>query len=110
MSTTTSYGTWSNYETGVVGIRDTVAGFIEGGGTKWVEEMIASGAFERVVDDYRDAINGHLPDGFSLAGDDFYGPADLDADQVLAVRDVIRRAINAPDLAEIVAQHDVDSQ
>lgn len=105
---TTSYGTWSNYDTGVTSIRDTVADFIGGGGDQWVEQMIASGAFERVVDQYRDEINGHLPEHFSLNGDEFYGPAEVHPDQADQIRSIILRAIEAPDLGEIVAQHDTD--
>lgn len=107
---TTSYGSWTNYETGVTSIRDTVAAFVNGAGEEWFDRLVASGGFERIVDQYRDEINGNLPEHWSLAGDEFYGPAEIDPDQADHIRGIILRAIGVPDLSEIVEQHDPDNE
>jgi hypothetical protein len=104
---TTSYGSWGTYA-GVTSIEDTVNDFISGGGDEWIGRLVQTGAWDSIVDEYRAAINAHLSDGFTLNGDNFYGPANLDPDEADAARDMIRHMITVPDLGEIVARHDTD--
>lgn len=53
----------------------------------------------RVIDYYRDAINAALPDGFILAGDQFYVPADIAADDAVTL---IQSALEVIDFWQLV--------
>jgi hypothetical protein len=109
MITTTSYGTWNNHgdHTNTT-IGGTVLDCINGGDAEWRERVESSGALDRMVADYRDAISAALPDSVSLCGDEFTGPyyakdcewaGDLD----------IAAIVEAIDLGAIVERHDPDS-
>jgi len=67
MAITTSYGTWNNcvehYSTGVA---QTV--------TEALGDYADDYDVDAIVADYRDAINAALPQGVTLAGDEFIGP------------------------------------
>ncbi|MFJ4902941.1 hypothetical protein [Streptomyces sp. NPDC088727] len=109
MTTTTSYGTWCNH-----GDKDnntmtaTILDAINGGDSDWQKRMESSGALERIEDDYRDAINEALPDGVSLVGSDFYGPA-YEADYSWGDADApdMKEIIQGIDLQKIIERHDV---
>jgi hypothetical protein len=105
---TTSYGTWATYAH-VLSIRNTVDDYIAGGGDEWVTDVHATGAFDRIVDDFRTAINQNLPGGITLNGDDFYGPYPLaDGVRPADLKKTIPAVIEAVDLAAIVERHDPD--
>lgn len=66
---TTSYGTWNNHG-------DRLALTVE----QTVEEAFGSEGpagfdVDSIVSEYRDAINDALPDGVTLTGNEFIGPA-----------------------------------
>lgn len=106
MNTNTVYSTWYP-ETGDDTPGHTILDATNGGDAEWRERMESSGALARIERDYRGAVNEALPDGVTLIGDQFYGPAyvgdrswegDLD----------IRKIIEGIDLQEIIDRHDVD--
>jgi hypothetical protein len=66
MTTTTSYGTWANYDRSHLAVEDTVADFLG--------DQADSFDVDKVVAAFRAAIDSALPEGVSLAGNDFYGP------------------------------------
>lgn len=67
MSTTTSYGTWNNrVEHFALTVEQTVVEALGDYAHEYDVEAIAR--------DYRDAINKALPQGVTLAGDEFIGP------------------------------------
>lgn len=116
MTTTTSYGTWNNHgDRSNLTVEATVTDFINGGDSEWRERCEKSGAFDAMVDDYRQAIADALPDGVSIAGNDFYGPyyaADKDFDGYPVDEDGdldIAAIIADIDLGEIVDRHDPDN-
>ncbi|GAA2770483.1 hypothetical protein [Streptomyces showdoensis] len=75
MSTTTSYGTWTNRVNNYSTSPDAdVLDYINGGDSDWQELLEASGALSRIQSEYRDAIEAVLPPGISLCGDEFIGP------------------------------------
>ena len=75
MTTTTSYGTWTNrVNTYSTGPDADVLDYINGGDSDWQELLEASGALARIQAEYRDAIDRVLPDGVSLCGTEFIGP------------------------------------
>lgn len=64
--TTTSYGTWNNRVDGdALTVEQTIAETL-GDADEYDIDAIAA--------DYRTAINKALPEGVTLAGNDFYGP------------------------------------
>ncbi|MGW3956235.1 hypothetical protein ACWEKM_36235 [Streptomyces sp. NPDC004752] len=105
----TSYGTWCNHgDRTNTSVEATVTDYIGGADAEWVERVESTGAFERMADDYRGAINEALPDGVSLCGDEFYGPyhdEDCSWDGELDIKDLIEGI----DLGAIVARHDPDN-
>ena len=114
MATTTTLGSWVNHTTYNLTVEDSVATYISGGDREWRERVEASGAFERMVSDYRDEINAALPPGVFLTGDEFIGPY-YEADQEFVASDYpctdegdvdIAEIINGIDLAAIVERHD----
>lgn len=82
-TTTTSYGTWVNHTSGGNG---TVAGTV----TDHLGEFVEEHDVDAIVTEFADEINAVLPDGVSLHGDEFYGPAGQDRDS-----DAIREAIES---------------
>lgn len=109
MTTTTDYGSWvtdgdrANATTG-----GTVADYINGGDAGWRNRVESSGAFDRMVSDYRDAINDALPDGVSLIGDQFIGPYYAE-DRTWDGELDIAAIVESIDLGAIVQRHDPDN-
>lgn len=106
--TTTSYGTWLNHGDDT---NDTVGGTIldavNGGDREWIERMEASGALERIEDDYRAAINAALPERVSLLrSNEFQGPK-FEADYTWKDDFEIKDVVKGVDLQEIIDRHDV---
>ena len=73
MDTTTPYGTWYNH-TGSLSVENSVIDAVGDFGHQYDIDAIA--------EEYRQAVNDALPDGFYLSGDDFYAPF-YDADRHL---------------------------
>ncbi|MFJ1647960.1 hypothetical protein [Streptomyces sp. NPDC088258] len=111
MNVTTSYGTWCNHgDSTNVSVEATIADAINGGDSEWRDRMETSGALERVASDYRDAIDNALPDGISIAGNEFIGLHRTDPDYTDEIGDFdISEAIQGVDLFAIVQKHDVDN-
>lgn len=109
---TTGYGTWCNHgDRDNVTVEATIADAVNGGDRDWQERMEAAGAFDRIAEDYRDAINEALPDGIALCGNDFIGLHHTDPNYTDAVGDFdIAEAIKAIDLQAIIMRHDIDEQ
>ncbi|MCX4799625.1 hypothetical protein OG497_37860 [Streptomyces sp. NBC_01242] len=110
--TTTSYGTWVNHgDSSSESPEATIADVVNGADREWRERMEAAGAFEKIADDYRDAINEALPDRVSLLrSNEFIGPA-YEADYTWAdgTDDLdIKEVVEGIDLDKIIERHDVD--
>lgn len=105
---TMSYGTWVNHSN-VLTVEASVAKWLTGADADWRDQLESSGAFARIVADYREAINAALPEGVTLSGDDFYGPYFL-ADRTWDGRLEIQRIIDGIDVWEIVKRHDPDME
>lgn len=103
-TTTTEYGTWYG-AAGAASVGGSVAEYLSGGGVEWLEQLTESGAYERIVDAYRAAINAALPDGVTLNGNRFYGPYPCPDN----ARQIIIGAVDSVDLAAIVAEHGEDA-
>jgi hypothetical protein len=108
MVTTTSYGTWCNrvspYSTSP---ESDILDFINGGDSEWRRRVEETGAFERIADQYRAAINDALPANVSLCGDEFIGPyydKDCDWEGELDIAEIVQ----AVDLGTIVEHWDPD--
>ena len=67
MITTTSYGSWARYTSGLAMTPRDMVGEV-------LSEM-PDPIIDLVTKAYRDRINAALPDSVSLCGDEFYGPA-----------------------------------
>ncbi|PVC80536.1 hypothetical protein DBP19_35965 [Streptomyces sp. CS090A] len=75
MTTTTSYGTWTNQiNTYSTGPDADVLDYINGGDADWRELLEKSGAFGEMVAAYRAEIEKALPPDVSLCGTEFIGP------------------------------------
>ncbi|MEU9760304.1 hypothetical protein [Streptomyces sp. NPDC047987] len=113
MTTTTSYGTWSNrINTFSTGPDADVLDYIGGGDADWRELLEVSGALAEITKAYRDAIEGALPAGVSLCGEEFIGPAYPDGGEFDGYpvdedgRLDIAACVEDIDLAQIVEWHD----
>jgi len=105
--TTTDYGSWYNHA-GAPTVESYVADACDGGDAEWAEQMEKTGAFDRIADDFRTAVNEALPDRVALCGDEFIGPAydeDCTWDGDLDIAEII----NDVDFWAIVEKHDVDN-
>lgn len=116
MTTTTTLGTWTSLVAHYsASVESTVTDYLNGGDADWRERVEETGAFERMVADYRQAINDALPHGVALAGDEFYGPyyeADRDFQGYPTDDDGrldIAAIVEDIDLGEIVDRHDPDN-
>jgi hypothetical protein len=105
MTTTTIYGTWTTR------VEPYSATF-----STSVYEALGDYADECDIDaieaDYRNAINEALPDGVSLCGSEFIGPAYADFDGYPTDeygRLDIRAIVESVDFWEIVAKHDTSA-
>lgn len=112
MQITTGYGTWCNHgDRDNVSIEATIADAVNGAPRDWHERMEAAGAFDRIADDYRAAINDALPQGVTLAGNEFIGMHHTDPGYTEEVGSVdIAETIRGVSLQEIIERHDVDEQ
>lgn len=106
--TTTDYGTWCNHgDRNNESVEASIADAVNGGDREWRERMEAAGAFEKIADDYRAAINKALPDRVSLNGNEFLGPA-YEADYTWEPGTLdIEETVKGVDLNEIIERHDV---
>ena len=92
MTVTTSYGNWTIVEEFSVSVEDTIGAALGAFAGDYNTDAIAA--------DYRAAINAALPDGVSLCGDEFYGPAY--ADELPDIKDIVEGI----DFWAIAARHD----
>ncbi|MGW1409410.1 hypothetical protein [Streptomyces sp. NPDC002403] len=113
MTTTTSYGTWTNrINTFSTSPDADVLDFINGGDDDWCELLEKSGALDEIKSAYRDAIEEALPAGVSLCGEEFIGPAYPDDDEFEGYpvdedgRLDFAACVEDIDLAQIVERHD----
>lgn len=103
---TTFLGSWLTFgDTINTTVGATVLDAISGGDIDWRERVGKTGSLARMVDEYRQAINEALPPGFSLFGDDFYGPYYQDT----YGREDIKEIVQGVDLDAIINRHDPDN-
>lgn len=100
--TTTNLGSFLNV-TGTLNPGTVIADSISGGDSDWRKRMEQSGATDRIEADYRKAIDELLPEDVWLTGEQFICDINAEVDF-----DLLREAIDAIDLDEIIARHDVD--
>jgi hypothetical protein len=110
MTTTTDFGSWTNHgDRYELTVESTVLNFIGGGDSDWRERVETSGAFDRMVSDYRDAIQAALPEGVFLTGNEFIGPYSAD-DYTWDGELDIHAIVESIDLGAIVDANDPDTQ
>lgn len=119
MTTTTTYGTWTNcVNTYSTSPEADIIDYITGGDADWRDRMESTGALDAIAAEYRRAIDVALPFEIALCGTEFIGPAYPDAEDQAAWRDYprdesgcldFRAAIEEIDLAAIIEKHDVDA-
>jgi hypothetical protein len=103
---TTCYGAWATYD-GALTVEETIEAYLG----DFAVDFDAAGAFSKVVDDFRAAINENLPGGITLNGDNFYGPHPLnDGVRPHELNTLIPEVIEAVDLDAIVEKHDPDAE
>jgi hypothetical protein len=95
MTTTTSYGTWCNHYSLSAGVENVVADFLG--------DQADGFDVDGLVEAFRDGINDLLPEGVTLAGNDFYGPDPRPSDYA----ETIVEAIVAVDLGELAKEYDL---
>jgi len=118
--TTTAYGTWVNHgDPWNESVEATVDSVLDGGTREWRERLVTTGARDRIIDDYRRAIDDALPPSVTLSGNDFYGPSHPDDNEwegypvkeygpdVAPVLDMAA-IIEAVSLEDIIERHDPD--
>lgn len=117
MSATTTYGHWTNLvDPAALTLERTVFEFISGADRDWITALKTTGALNRIIADYREAINNALPPGVALSGSEFIGPFEHDPAEwagypVTETGDLDIAAIVAGvDLSAIVERHDPDKQ
>ena len=110
MERTTEYGSWNvlvdRYHSTV---EDTVTAQLDGGPPEWQERMRSSGAFGRVCEDYRAAVEAALPPDVSLCGNAFFGP-DFASEKSWDGELDITSLVEGIDLSAIIDAHDVVSE
>ncbi|MFH8483022.1 hypothetical protein [Streptomyces sp. NPDC018055] len=108
MTTTRKYGTWNNHgDEWNLTVGSSIVTALNGAPSDWQERMDSSGALDRIKSDYRDAINDALPDGVSLSGNEFIGPAYAE-DYTWEGELDISATVKGVDLWKIIERHDVD--
>ncbi|MGV2383703.1 MAG UNVERIFIED_CONTAM: hypothetical protein LOD86_00330 [Thermobifida fusca] len=117
MPATTTYGSWTNIvDSTALTLEQTVLEFVSGADHDWITALKNSGALDRIIEDYREAINKALPPGVALSGDEFIGPFEhaqdaWDGYPTTEDGDLdIGAIVEAIDLGAIVARHDPDKQ
>jgi len=107
MHTNTVYGTWATYTRDALTPEATLEDALINAESEWRERIEETGAFEKMAEDYRDAINNALPDGVTLSGEQFYGPAYI-KDYTWQEELDIAEIINSIDVQKIIDTHDPD--
>lgn len=117
MPATTTYGHWTTLVDHTSStLERTVFEFISGADRDWITALEESGALDRIIEDYREAINKALPPGVALSGDEFIGPFEHAPDAWAGYPTTedgdldIGAIVEAIDLGAIVARHDPDKQ
>lgn len=118
MPATTTYGHWTNIvDSTSTTLERTVLEFVSGADHNWITALKTTGALDRIIEDYRAAINDSLPPGVVLTGSsEFIGPFEHDQDAwdgypVTDDGDLdIAAIVESIDLSAIVARHDPDKQ
>jgi len=117
MPATTTYGSWTTLvDHTSTTLERTVFEFISGADPDWIAALEASGALDRIIEDYRAAINEALPHNVALSGNEFIGPAEYDPNEWAGYPttedgDLDIAAIVADvDLSAIVERHDPENQ
>jgi len=117
MPATTTYGSWTTLvDHTSTTVERTVFEFVSGADSDWLAALKNSGALDRIIDEYREAINDALPPGVVLSGDEFIGPFEhapdaWDGYPTTEDGDLdIGAIVEAIDLSAIVARHDPDKQ
>lgn len=117
MPATTTYGHWTTIvDSTSTTLERTVLEFVSGADHDWITALKTSGALDRIIDEYREAINDALPPGVVLSGNEFIGPFEhaQDAWDGYPVTDDgdldIGAIVEAIDLVAIVERHDPDKQ
>jgi hypothetical protein len=90
---TTSYGTWVNWGDGEIDLETNVS--------QALQEFTSDLDVAALVTAYREAINERLPDGWTLAGSEFYGPHPMPED----AGETIQAAIEAAPFWTLAEQH-----
>lgn len=104
--TTTVYGTWVNYDRDALTPEATIGDALANAEPEWLEKVEETGAFQAMVDAYRDAIDNALPEGVNLIGEQFYGPTHEDTRA--SGMDAITEALDSIDTCKIIDDHDPD--
>lgn len=95
---TTEYAIWDDTIPGGRTLRDTIDAVLG--------DSADTFDVDAIEEDYRSAVNAELDDrGIVLAGEVFYGPYPRPAE----AREMIAGAVDAVDLGEILARHDLES-
>lgn len=117
MPATTTYGHWTTLVDHTSStLERTVFEFISGADRDWITALEESGALDRIIEDYREAINKALPPGVALSGDEFIGPFEHAQDAWAGYPTTedgdldIGAIVEAIDLGAIVARHDPDKR
>ena len=115
MSATTTYGHWTTLVDHTSStLERTVLEFISGADRDWISALKTTGALDRIIADYREAINDALPPGVALSGNEFIGPFEHDGWEGYPVTETgdldIGAIVRSVDLSAIVARHDPDKQ
>lgn len=116
MPATTTYGHWTTIVDSTSStLERTVFEFISGADRDWISALKTTGALDRIIADYRDAINDALPPGVVLTGSsEFIGPFEHDGWEGYPVTDTgdldIGAIVESIDLSAIVERHDPDKQ
>lgn len=114
---TTTYGHWTTLvDRTSTTLEQTVLEFVSGADHDWITALKNSGALDRIIEDYREAINKALPPGVALSGNEFIGPFEHAQDAWAGYPTTedgdldIGAIVEAIDLRAIVERHDPDKQ
>jgi len=114
MPATTTYGHWTNLvDATALTLERTVLEFVSGADHDWITALKNSGALDRIIEDYREAINDALPHNVALSGNEFIGPVEHDEWDGYPVTETgdldIAAIVAGVDLSAIVARHDPEN-
>lgn len=105
----TVYGLWSNYSGDTLTPEATLDNALVNAEAEWREKVEETGAFDKMADAYRDAIDNALPEGVNLVGEQFYGPFQR-PDEMEDFEDFedITAGLDSIDIQKIIDTHDPD--